>query len=99
MGKAVIPLDQFSKQVTNAIQVSQYRENADQYYGDPLTYLSYPVFNSFADLREVAGLLALNIHWKSLLSNILPSESDGLVCVIGNSFNDTFSDRFRNETN
>lgn len=81
--------------------LSQYRNSITEYVGEPLSYIVYPVFDAFynssASLAEqkthLAGLLYTNIYWRLLLKNVLPSNLNGIICVVENSYNDTFSYR------
>ncbi|CAB9516243.1 Guanylate cyclase (Partial), partial [Seminavis robusta] len=74
------------------LKVSQYRHRAEELVDDWHTLLSYPVFDTFdADTRNVAGMITTDIYWKVFFSNLLPTNLRGLVCVITNSFNQTFS--------
>jgi hypothetical protein len=66
---------------------SQYWE----YLEDPLTYFAYPVFDSFGDDRQLAGVLATNVYWKLFFTDILPPSAPGIVCILENSHNQTLA--------
>ncbi|CAB9511379.1 Receptor-type guanylate cyclase gcy [Seminavis robusta] len=81
----------------NNLLLSQYRQSVEGYIGEPMSFLVYPVFDTFynatASVQEqrdhLAGMLYSNIYWRLLLEDILPFELKGVICVIENSFNDT----------
>jgi signal transduction histidine kinase/CheY-like chemotaxis protein len=94
LNRAAVPAPQFKKLLENNLKISQYRERVDELVDGLSTFLTYPVFDSFDhDTRQVRGVLATNIYWQILLSNLLPSGTRGIICVIENSFNQTFSYR------
>jgi signal transduction histidine kinase/CheY-like chemotaxis protein len=94
MGRATVPntpndMDMF---ISN-LAISQYRHNIDEYLGDPLTMFAYPVFDSFEDDRQLAGVLVTDIYWKLFFANILPPSASGIICILENSFNQTLTYR------
>jgi signal transduction histidine kinase/CheY-like chemotaxis protein len=54
-----------------------------------LTVFSYPVFDSFEDDRQVAGVLVTDFYWKVFFANILLPSASGIICILENSFNQT----------
>lgn len=88
---AARPIPAYEAYLDNILSTSQYRH--DELEDDLHTILSYPVFDNFGTSREMVGMLASDIYWKSLFSNLLPSNSLGIICVVKNSFNQTFSYR------
>jgi hypothetical protein len=68
------------------IQYGQYRHTAKQYKGDPLTSLSYPVFDNFGNNQKVAGAIFITMYWRFFFTDILPENIYGIVCVLENSF-------------
>jgi class 3 adenylate cyclase len=76
------------------LSLSQFRNSIETYLGDPTSPFSYPVFDSF-DLtnRTVVGQITSTFYWKLYLQNILPENRKGIVCVLSNSFNQTFTYR------
>jgi hypothetical protein len=68
------------------IQYGQYRHTSEQYEGDPLTSLSYPVFDKFGDNQRVAGAIYTTMYWRFFFTDILPENIYGVECVIENSF-------------
>jgi len=94
INKAEIPLPEFQKQVKANMAISQYRQEFDDLLEDPLSFIVYPVFDSFqVDTRQLAGVLATNIHWILFFTNILHPSSIEVVCVLENSFNQTLAYR------
>jgi len=90
---AVAPDSQLLEHLEENLSVSQYREDMEEYSNELSTYFDYPVFESFQDNKTVAGVLTSNIYWKNLFSNLLPSRSQGIMCVVENSFQQTFTYR------
>ena len=88
---AAKPIPAYEAYLDNVLSNSQYRH--EELEDDLHTILSYPVFDTFGSDRELAAILASDIYWKSLFSNLLPSNSNGIICVVENSFNQTFSFR------
>ncbi|KAL7565587.1 hypothetical protein ACA910_014299 [Epithemia clementina (nom. ined.)] len=76
------------------LAISQFRHEIGNFMVDPLTFLAYPVFDSFdPDTREIGGVLATNIHWRIFFEGILPLNAHGYICVLENSYNQTFAYR------
>jgi hypothetical protein len=58
-----------------------------QYVDDPITILSYPVFDSFAADRQVVGVLGTTLYWRLLFTEVLPpTGKTDIVVVVENSF-------------
>jgi hypothetical protein len=54
----------------------------------------YPVFDTFDyHNRQVAGMLTTNIYWKLFFQNSLPDNAQGIIVVLQNTFNQTFTYR------
>ncbi|CAB9503571.1 Receptor-type guanylate cyclase gcy [Seminavis robusta] len=82
----------FYKAMTANLQISQYREKIDTYLQDPLSFLAYPVFDSFnTTTRKLAGALISNLYWRVYFQNVLPPNAHGIIAVLSNSYNQTFS--------
>jgi hypothetical protein len=89
---AFVPMPKFIPFLKANLMLSQYREHVQDYMEDLSTFLAYPIFDSFQqDQRKVVGILATNVYWKILFSGLLPSNINGIVCVIQNSYNQTFA--------
>lgn len=67
------------------LSLSQYRNSDPELFGDWHTLMTYPVFDSFDDERNVVGVISTDIYWKVLFSQILSHHSVGIVAVIENS--------------
>ena len=79
-----------NKQVT--FQLSQYRDEPfDGARDDPLTYLAYPVMESFEHNASVAAFLGTNVYWRLLFSQVLDDSVGPFLCVLENSFNQTLT--------
>ena len=79
--------------------LSQYRHNVDTYLVEPKSSLTYPVLD-YADWRNpestsrgLVGLLTMPIYWRLYFENILPETAQGVIVIVENSFNQTFSYR------
>ena len=56
-----------------------------EYQGDPMSYLSIPIFDNFdIDTRMVVATIKSTIHWRSYLVNLLPSNVNGITVVLEN---------------
>jgi hypothetical protein len=77
----------------SSLAASQYRYDIEEYLDDPVTAFTYPVFDSFGDDRQLAGVLATNINWKLFFTKILPHSASGIVCILKNSYNQTLAYR------
>ena len=61
---------------------SQYRhERFDENIDDTLTFIAYPVMESFQPDAEVAAYLGIAIYWRLFFSHILESAVGSFVCV------------------
>jgi len=79
--------------VQEKIDLSQYREESVEYLGDPHTFIVYPVFTSFDEDRQIAGVISANTYWRLLFANVLPQHDTGYLCILSNSFNQTLAYR------
>jgi signal transduction histidine kinase/CheY-like chemotaxis protein len=93
MGRATVPIPSAKEFFRKSLAISQYRHNIGEYLDDPLTTLAYPVFDSFEDDRQLAGVLVANIYWKLLFTGILPTSASGIICILENSYNQTLAFR------
>lgn len=97
-GKAVMedayhPAPEILELFKSNLRLSQYREHVEDYVEGLSTFFNYPVFDSLDDNKKVVGMITSNVYWKNLFSNLLSPKSGGIVCVVQNSFNQTFSYR------
>ncbi|CAB9528667.1 respiration control sensor protein ArcB [Seminavis robusta] len=90
---ASFPIPAFFDYFEGILRSSQYRHDVEDLLHDQHSILAYPVFDSFDDDRELAGVLLSDIYWKILFSNLLPPKAEGIICVITNSANQTFAYR------
>ncbi|CAB9526880.1 sensor kinase/phosphatase LuxQ [Seminavis robusta] len=90
---AFVPIPKQLKNLEANLRISQYRNSVSDLLDGLNTFLLYPVFESFQPDAEVTGVLATSIYWNVLFSHLVPSTTRGLICVIENSFNQTFSYR------
>ncbi|CAB9517810.1 Receptor-type guanylate cyclase gcy [Seminavis robusta] len=81
--------------------LSQYRHSVDEYSWDPVSFAVYPIFDDFYNPTEsvqhhrdhLAGVLVTNFYWRLYFQDILPADAKGIILVLSNSFNQTFSYR------
>jgi len=91
---ASTPSNDIKEWVEDVLMISQFRHKMGKYANDLHSYLVYPVFDSFdEDKRQVAGILITDVFWKFLFRHLLPHTAVGIVCVIENNRNQTFSYR------
>jgi class 3 adenylate cyclase len=73
---------------------SQYRGDVRDYEADPSSNFLYPVFDSFdVDNRQVVGVLATSVYWRLFFKDILADSARGIICVLENTRNQTFTYR------
>jgi hypothetical protein len=89
MGRAIPVVPNTREDFRISLAASQYRHNIEEYIDDPVTAFTYPVFDSFEDDRQLAGVLVTTVYWKLLFANILPASASGIICILENSFNES----------
>ncbi|CAB9513948.1 Receptor-type guanylate cyclase gcy [Seminavis robusta] len=76
------------------LQRGQYRHMLDDLKGDPSSNFVYPIFDTFSADRTLAGAIRTSIFWRKYFIDILPESSrGGLIAVLSNTHNQTFSYR------
>ena len=94
INRAALPLPAYREQMRNNIAVSQYRhEDFDTLSDDAVSYMAYPVLDSFEADAQVAGVIGSNVFWRLIFARVLPDAAGSFVCVLENSFNQTLSYR------
>ena len=93
LNSVAVPIPALKERLEANLRISQYRENVNEYIDGLSTFLAYPVFDSFTDDKQVAGVLATNIYWEVLFAGLLKPYSRGIIVVVENSFNQTFTYR------
>jgi len=53
-----------------------------EYLGEPMSLVSYPLFNNFQTDRQAVGVMVAWIHWMSYFDSILPDTARGIVVVM-----------------
>jgi class 3 adenylate cyclase len=80
------------------LSMSQYRGAMNRFLGEPISALGYPVFDSLdPTTRHLTGAIATNIYWRVNFQNVLPPNAKGIICVISNTLNQTFTYRVDGE--
>lgn len=67
------------------MSLGQYRGSSEHYMRDPLSAMSYPVFDRLGANRTVVGILFSTLYWRMLMIYILPYDITGIVCVLENT--------------
>jgi signal transduction histidine kinase/ActR/RegA family two-component response regulator len=94
MGRASVPVTLSEREILrDNLAASQYRHNIDEYIDAPVTTFAYPVFDSFEDDHQLAGVLITQVDWNLLFADILPPSASGIICILENSFNQTLAYR------
>jgi signal transduction histidine kinase/CheY-like chemotaxis protein len=93
MAHAIVPIPSAGDAIEMQLAASQYRHNIEEYRDDPLTYVAYPVFDSFEEDRQIAGVIATAVYWKLFFASILPPSASGIICILENSFSQTLAYR------
>ncbi|CAB9515748.1 Receptor-type guanylate cyclase gcy [Seminavis robusta] len=77
---------------TGSLRAGHYRNKVNAYLDGPITFLAYPVLDSFnTTTRKLGGVILTNLYWQVYFQNVLPTNAQGILCVLSNSFNQTFS--------
>ena len=70
--------------------LNQYRHDNVAYQEDPLTQVTYPVFDSLSPWKkQVSGMVITTIFWRLLFANVLPESVKGVVCVLSNTLGES----------
>lgn len=93
LNRAIIPLNKGTNK-EKRFDASQYRhEDFNSHEEDVLSFIAYPVMDSFAPNANVAGVLSANIYWRLFFSQVLPASAGSFICVLENSFDQRLSFR------
>ena len=95
----ILPKDSERNFFGKNLVLSQYRHDLEDYGWDPISFAAYPIFDDFFNVSEsvqhhrahLKGILVTNFYWRLYFQNILPPDVQGIICVLRNSFNQTFS--------
>jgi Adenylate and Guanylate cyclase catalytic domain len=83
-----------SESLYNAfLMAGQYRHDTALYEGDPTTNVIYPVFDSFGPNRTLGGVIMASMYWRLSFAAVLPETAKGVICVMENSLNQSFTYR------
>jgi hypothetical protein len=93
--------ESINQAVANNLYIKDFT-GEDEDESEPFSDLYYPILdtaadsvtipdNSGASTSNVVGVFAMTFFWRDLLKDILPVGSDGVVVVVGNDCNQTFS--------
>jgi Adenylate and Guanylate cyclase catalytic domain len=73
------------------LTAGQYRHDTEVYQGDPTSNIAVPVFDRFGPNRTLGGVLLASLYWRLNFEDILPDTAKGVICVLENTLNQTFS--------
>jgi hypothetical protein len=93
MNQAEIPLPGMYSVFEDFMVFGQFRHNYPEFIDDALSFIAYPVFDSFDEDRKLVGVLSTNIHWRHFFKGILQPSAMGIICILENSFNQTLAYR------
>lgn len=94
INKFVLPLKFGQKQITANLKIGQWRHDLEDYKEDPISFMAYPVFDSFTKGKKLVGVLVSNLYWRLYFTGILGGEkAQGIIAVLENSYNQTFAYR------
>jgi len=82
-----------STQFETALRLGQFRHQNASFGGDPVTPMQYPVFTDFGPNRTLGGVLSMPIYWSLTFGDTLPESAHGIIAVLRNTANDTFTYR------
>jgi Adenylate and Guanylate cyclase catalytic domain len=80
------------------LSMSQYRADSKRFLSEPTTSLAYPIFDLLDPVtRTLVGVMGTQIYWRVNFQNVLPPNARGVICVISNTLNQTFTYRIDGE--
>jgi len=82
--------DDGAQDFTNDL-LRQYGSGEKSYDGGPLSYYFVPIFDGFQKSQKVVGFLISWMYWQTYFENLLPYDSNGIVCVLENSCGQSFT--------
>jgi hypothetical protein len=80
------PHNEAAKIFTALLGIGQFRHKSEEYEGDPISTMSYPVFDGFGPTKKVAAILGTALYWRFYFANLLPPTAVGIICVLENNF-------------
>lgn len=60
---------------------------------DPIAFVNHPVFETLDKKSKTVGFMTMYIHWRRFFVDILPANAEGVLAVVENTCNETFSFR------
>jgi class 3 adenylate cyclase len=57
----------------------------------PLSALFYPIFDGYEAGSNLVGTLMVLQYWHELFANVLPTSADGVIVVLENTYNQTYT--------
>ena len=66
-------------------------EDFVQYQGDPFSQVYLPVFSSFRTTRAPVAVMMAVLHWAAYFKNVLPPNVQGIIAVLDNSCDESFT--------
>ena len=71
--------------------LARWRGNGREYDGGPLSYYYIPIMESEESSAPIVGVLQAFIYWKNYLDDLLPENAVGVVAVLDNTCNQSFT--------
>ncbi|KAL7566017.1 hypothetical protein ACA910_011036 [Epithemia clementina (nom. ined.)] len=68
------------------------------YLGDAYSPVYLPLFDNFSTERRTVGVMRVIIQWGRYFRDILPDETKGIIVVLGNGCDDSYTYRIDGET-
>lgn len=62
-----------------------------EYQGDPMSNVFMPIFSSFQPDRKTVAVLTSTFNWASFWKNVLPPTNEGVVVVLDNGCDESFT--------
>lgn len=63
----------------------------------PLSTFFYPIFDGYEEGSKLVGTLVVLQYWHELFANVLPTSADGIVVVLENTCNQTYTFQINDE--
>jgi hypothetical protein len=72
MTPTIVPIPRVRESIKSGLAGGQHRHNIGEYLDEPMTVLAYPVFDSFEEDHQLAGVVTTSFYWKLFFTEILP---------------------------
>jgi hypothetical protein len=94
INRITLPIPEGFQSMSQNLATSQFRkEDFELLAKDAVSFIGYPIMNSFASNATIAGVVAGNVLWKLVFSRVLPEGAGSFICVLEDSFHQIVSYR------